>query len=354
MLMLVATMLATTAEPSRAQFSPGGDPPGEYVTVRPIVGTSARPIRVFLTTVEKRVIAKLERVTSLVVDRPARNDALIRWYIEPSVRVSPTMLLQRRILTSLREMLEGADGVTAGWPVSIVIGRSQNFILSTLAQLDCRPNLDSQGGQILMGAAVCGRRVIVSNISGYLFLSRPGQAVTAEMETLPETPLFRTPFKIVFRNSSALAHEWMHIFRAAGLDGKIAPDEPGWYREGFAEIWAYIAKVREFDRSDGFLRMHVTRLRDFSNWARDCPGPLSRYRSGVSLNGCEYYLGALAMEYLIATYGGLDKVLKAFEAGDSKPTFGEGFRSLYGVPLEQFEAEADRYIEIVRAAERRS
>jgi hypothetical protein len=47
-------------------------------------------------------------------------------------------------------------------------------------------------------------------------------------------------------------------------------------------------------------------------------------------------------------------VLKAFEAGDSKPTFAEGFQSLYGVPLEQFEAEADQYIETIRAAERRS
>ena len=354
MLTLVAAMLATGAGPSRAQFSPGGDPPGDYVTVRPIVGTSARPIRVFLTTVEKRVIAKLERVTSLVVDRPARNDALIRWYIEPSARVSPTMLLQRRILTSLREMLEGADGVTAGWPVSIVIGRSQDFILSTLEQLDCRPNLDSQGGQILMGAAVCGRSVIVSNISGYLFLSRPGQAVTAEMESLPETPLFRTPFKIVFRNSSALAHEWMHIFRAAGLDGRIAPDEPGWYREGFAEIWAYIAKVRDYKRTDGFLRMHVTRLRDFSNWAEQCPGPLSRYRSGSSPYGCEYHLGMLAMEYLIANYGGLEKVTQAFREDGSKASFAVGFDSLFGVSLDEFEAQANRYIETVRAADRRS
>jgi hypothetical protein len=100
--------------------------------------------------------------------------------------------------------------------------------------------------------------------------------------------------------------------------------------------------------------MHVTRLRDFSNWARDCPGPLVRYRTGSSPNGCEYYLGALATEYLIATYGGLDKVLKAFKAGESKPSFAEGFQSLYGVPLEQFEAEADQYIETIRAAEQRS
>jgi hypothetical protein len=47
-------------------------------------------------------------------------------------------------------------------------------------------------------------------------------------------------------------------------------------------------------------------------------------------------------------------VLKAFEAGDSKPSFVEGFQSLYGLSLEQFEAEANQYIETIRAAEQRS
>jgi len=158
----------------------------------------------------------------------------------------------------------------------------------------------------------------------------------------------------VTRNSSALAHEWMHIYRAAGLDGRVAADEPAWFREGFAEMWSYVAQVRMLAKPNGFMRMHVMRLRNFSNWARDCPGPLSRYRTGVSAAGCEYHLGTLAMEYLIANYGGLEKITKAFRENGGQTSFKTGFEAQIGLSLEQFEAEADRYIETVRAAERRS
>jgi hypothetical protein len=327
---------------------------GSYITVQPLLGRSTRPIRVFVSTLERRTLLQMEAVTSQVKNRRRIDDSMVRWHIEPSARVSPTMLLQRRVLYALREMLEGADGVTARWPVDIVVGRTQDYILGTLKSLGCEPNLTSQGGQILMGAAVCGRRFIVSNISGYLFLTKPGQRVTPEMEALPEGPLFASTYKVVARNSSALAHEWMHIYRAAGLGGRVAADEPEWFSEGFAEVWAYVAKVREVNKPDGFLRMHVTRLRGFSNWARDCPGPLSRYRSGSTVAGCEYHLGTLAMEYLIANYGGLEKTTQAFRGNGGQPSFRAGFEALFGISLEQFEAQADRYIETVRAAERRS
>jgi len=330
------------------------DVQGSFVYVEPLLGKSPRPIRVFLSNAERRTLRQLEIVTSKVKNRRQIDDSLVRWHIEPSALVSPTMLLQRRVLYALREMLEGADGVTARWSVDIVVGRTQEYILGMLKGLGCEPNLASQGGQILMGAAVCGRRYIVSNISGYLYLTKPGQRVTAEMEQLAEGPLFASSYKVVARNTSALAHEWMHIYRAAGLKGQVAPDEPKWFSEGFAEIWAYVAKVREFNRPNGFLRMHVTRLRGFSNWARDCPGPLSRYRSGASAAGCEYHLGILAMEYLIANYGGLEKTTKAFRDNGGETSFRAGFEALFGISLEQFESEADRYIEIVRAAERRS
>jgi hypothetical protein len=350
-ILIVATGLVLSAPVQSADDS---KLQGSFVSVCPLLGCSSRPIRVFLSNEERRTLRQLAAVTGKVKDRPIVDDSLVRWHIEPSARLSPTLFLQRRILFSLREMLEGADGVTARWPVDIVIGRSQDFILGTLRNLGCEPNLASQGGQILMGAAVCGRRFIVSNISGYLFLSRPGQLVTPEMEQLPEGPLFKSSYKIVARNSSALAHEWMHIYRAAGLEGRVAADEPEWFSEGFAEIWAYIAKVREYNRPGGFLRMHVTRLRAFSDWANQCPGPLSRYRQDGSPYGCEYHLGTLAMEYLIANYGGLEKTTQAFREDGAKPSFAVGFEALFGVSLESFEAEADRYIETVRAAERRS
>jgi hypothetical protein len=327
---------------------------GSYVSVCPILGCFGRPIRVFLSNEERSTLQRLATVTGRVKNRPFVDDSLVRWHIEPAAQLSSTMILQRRVLFSLREMLEGADGVTARWPVDIVIGRTQDYILGTLRSLGCEPNLASQGGQILMGAALCGRRFIVSNISGYLFLSRAGQRVTPELEQMPEGPLFSRNYKIVARNSSALAHEWMHIYRAAGLEGRVAADEPEWFSEGFAEIWAYVAKVREYRRSDGFLRMHVTRLRAFSDWPGQCPGPLSRYRTGGNPYGCEYHVGTLAMEYLIANYGGLEKTTQAFREDGAKPSFAVGFEALFGVSLEKFEAEADRYIDTVRAAARRS
>lgn len=353
---VVATLLLSASAVTAQTARPITDEAisGSYVSVQPILGRARTPIRVFLSTFERRTLEQLEAVTRKVRDRSFVDDSLVKWHIEPSAQVSPTMLLQRRILFSLREMLEGADGVTARWPVDIVVGRTQEYILGTLRSLGCEPNLASQGGQILMGAAVCGRRFIVSNISGYLFLSQPGQRVTPEMEQLPEGPLFTRSYKLVARDSSALAHEWMHIYRAAGLEGRVAPDEPEWFSEGFAEIWAYIAKVRDYKRSDGFLRMHVTRLRDFSNWAEQCPGPLSRYRSGSSPYGCDYHLGMLAMEYLIANYGGLEKTTQAFKEDGAKPSFAVGFDELFGVSLDEFEAQANRYIETVRAAARRS
>ena len=356
MFAVVATMvvLASATSGPTAHSIRDEEIPGSYVSVQPILGRARTPIRVFLSTFERRTLERLEAMTRKVRDRPFVDDSLVKWHIEPSAQVSPTMLLQRRILFSLREMLEGADGVTARWPVDIVVGRTQEYILGTLRSLGCEPNLTSQGGQILRGAAVCGRRFIVSNISGYLFLSQPGQRVTPDMERLPEGPLFARSYKLVARDSSALAHEWMHIYRAAGLEGRVAADEPEWFSEGFAEIWAYVAKVREYKRPDGFLRMHVTRLRDFSNWAEQCPGPLSRYRSGSSPFGCDYHLGMLAMEYLIANYGGLEKTTQAFREDGSKPSFAAGFDALFGVSLDEFEAQANRYIEVVRAAARRS
>lgn len=130
----------------------------------------------------------------------------------------------------------------------------------------------------------------------------------------------------------------------------MAPDEPLWFNEGFAEFWAEMAKVREFGDNDALLRFHVVRLRDFYDWARKCPGPLSRYRVDRGTS-CEYHLGTLAIEYLVANYGGLDATARAFRMDGRIATFAEGFKILFGISLEQFEFEADAYIEQIRQAE---
>jgi hypothetical protein len=62
-------------------------------------------------------------------------------------------------------------------------------------------------------------------------------------------------------------------------------------------------------------------------------------------------LGTLAVEYLVANYGGLEATARAFRMDGRITTFAEGFKMLFGVSLEQFEFEADAYIETIRQAE---
>lgn len=349
MRLLVVACLVLTLFPQGVEVA-ARDIEGTYVQVRPLIGSSTRTIRKFLTNVERDVLVKVDRRVRAVPARSFRNDALVTWHIEDSARFSSTYQLQLRVLSSLRQMLAGADGFTANSHVDIVVGRSQAYIFSRLARLGCRPDLSAFDGQVLMGAALCNRRVIVTNLTGYLFLTRPEQRITPAMEVRREPSLYRTSYRIVARNSSALAHEWMHFYRLAGLGGRVAPDEPLWFKEGFAEFWAYIAKVRMFDGKDALTRFHVVRLRDFYDWARKCPGPLSKYRVDRGTT-CEYHLGTLAIEYLVANYGGIEATARAFRLNGQIATFAQVFQVSFGISLEQFEAEADAYIETIRQAE---
>lgn len=348
-LWLVVACLAITQLP-RHDSAGAETLQGTYVQVRPLIGNAPRAIRKFVTSAERFVLVNVDRRVRSIPDRPFRGDARVAWHVERSAEFSGTYRLQQRVLGSLRQMLEGADGFTSNAKVDIIVARTQAFIMSTLDRLGCKPDLSAFDGQILMGAALCNRRVIVTNLTGYLFLTRPEQRITPAMERRREPPFFRTSYRIVARNSSALAHEWMHFYRMAGLGGRVAPDEPLWFNEGFAEFWAYMSKVREFGDSDALLRFHVVRLRDFYDWARKCPGPLSRYRVDRGTS-CEYHLGTLAVEYLVANYGGLEATARAFRMDGRITTFAEGFKMLFGISLEQFEFEADAYIETIRQAE---
>lgn len=323
---------------------------GRYVSVKPLIGYAIRPIRKFVTTAEFEVLAAVDRRVRGMPQRTRLDEAILAWHVEENSRYSPTYRLQLRVLTSLRQMLAGVDGFTKNATLDIIVGRTQGFIKSELDRLGCRPDLSAFDGQVLMGAALCNRRIIVSNITGYLFLRTPDQRITPQMERRREPALFDTPYQIVARNYSALAHEWMHFYRTAGLGGRVAPDEPLWFNEGFAEFWAEIAKVREFGDGDAMLRFHVVRLRDFYDWARKCPGSLSQYRRDRGTT-CEYHLGTLAVEYLVANYGGLEETARAFQMDGKIATFAQGFEQLFGISLDDFEAEADRYIETIRRAE---
>lgn len=66
---------------------------------------------------------------------------------------------------------------------------------------------------------------------------------------------------------------------------------------------------------------------------------------------CEYHLGSLAIEFLVANYGGLEETARAFRMDGKIATFAQGFEQLFGISLSDFEKEADRYIETIRKVE---
>lgn len=276
----------------------------------------------------------------------------VHWFVEPSLSGSPTYALQRKILYALDRALESRFNFVESWPVSVIVARSQAFIARTLQDLGCVPNLARTNGVVLMGASVCDRHVIISNITGFLFLVRADQVITPALERRREPPLARVPYRIVMRNSSALAHEYTHIWRAAGLKGLVRPDEPAWFSEGFAEFWSGVGKVLAFRGRVPYETHHVVRLRDFVDWPAMCPLRLSAYRTVTPLaNGCEYHVGEIAVEYLYAKYSSLEKTLNAFARAEDYETFEDGFKGTFGITLAQFEKEADAYIDGIRRAE---
>lgn len=283
---------------------------------------------------------------------PVEAGGDVKWYVESSARFSPTFALQRDILVALDRTLEQRVVVTKDWPVFIVIARSRAYVNRVLVDLGCVPNLSRTNGVVLMGASVCGRHVIVSNITGFLWLVRADQTITGTMERREEPPLAKIPYRVVMRNSSGLAHEFAHIWRAAGQKGLVRADEPAWFSEGFAEFWSGIAKVLAFPGRIPYVTQHVVRLRDFVNWPAMCPYPLAHYRTVTPLaNGCEYHLGAAAVEYLYAKYSSLETTLTAFSHAADYATFEEGFKATFGITLTEFEKEADIYLRNLRRAD---
>ena len=356
---LIAMLVSFAALPDDGNGSAGdrdrSRPPGTWVTVRPPLGLSRAPIRLYLTDLELSVVSKLQRLIDGLELNPVTplKQQDVTWYLEEGVEKSPTFRMQRAVLYALNRAIDGKAEVAKGWTFSIIVGRTQEFLRQTMVRLNCVPNLDRFGGVILMGAAVCNRRVIVSNLTGYLFLVRADQDLTMELEQRPELPISRTPYRIVARNSSALAHEFAHIWRAAGLAGFVRYDEPAWFSEGFAEFWAGIGEVLAYPRRSNYLTRHVVRVRDFNDWINQCTDPLSSYRKTSSyVNGCEYHVGLAAVEYLFARHASVQTMLDSFARAEDYATFAEGFEATFGIALERFEKQADRYIDALRRAER--
>lgn len=331
---------------------PGYD--GRWVTVRPPLGSYVAPLRVYVTRQEFEMARRLEALTARPVSTPFPTAADVRWWVEPSARLSPTLIRQHRVWNSLQWMVERYAQVRQSWRVDLIVGRSQHFIRDSLAAVGCRPDLSDFGGVVLMGATVCNRTVIVINLTGFLFLHRSSQSLTAEMEVRPEPSVGAQPYLIVERNNLALAHEWVHVLRSAIIGAIIREGDPIWFREGYAHVMSLIARSKASRMQIDYVDAHVMELRYDRRQLANCPGSLARYRtSGAMVHGCGYTLGALAMEYLFSYYGGVARLMTMFRLTNDGVTFGDAFAHVYGLSLAEFERRADGFINNVRKAARR-
>ncbi|MGA1363267.1 MAG: hypothetical protein ACO36A_10150 [Ilumatobacteraceae bacterium] len=329
-------------------------PSGRWVTIKPPLGRVDRPIVEFLTNEEIGVTRGIQRMIDLISDRvhvPFEGYD-IEWHIEPSVVQSPMYAMQNKVLGALDSVLGPESSFMRDWPIDIVVGRSQKWIQGVLRERGCTPNLSAWNGVILMAAAVCNRQFIVSNITGFLWIVNAQQRITPALEARREPLLSRVPYRLVSRGVTALAHEYVHIWRAAGSGGIVRPDEPAWYSEGIAEFWAGIGAVLANRDKLSYESQHVVRVRDFFDWPRSCTKPLSAYRVYSPLNNaCEYHLGVMAIEYLYSRYSSLQTTLRAFSRAREFDTFEEGFAVVFGLSLQDFENEANRYIARIKRVE---
>ena len=326
--------------------------PTKVVTITPPRGYTPRPVRVRLSKSEQEMIELLDDIAENWNSDFPPPQKILQWRLEPSVENSRTLELSINILNATRAFLSVPANIGT-FPIVIIVARTQKFIKEQVAALNCRPSLESTGGQYLMGATLCDRRVIVINLTGYFFLKSATQFITPEMEQRPEPLMRRTPFAEVDRNLSGLAHEWTHVARNRLTNGFVPNNEPAWFREGLAEIISGLSRVRSSNGLLSYLEFHVIRIRRFSNWSENCTAGLRTYRrTSSSLSGCEYLRGAAAMEMLLARHGGIPKIIELFGNITSTNDFFASFRQVYGFSVAAFEKRADIYAQHIRAATR--
>ena len=329
-------------------------PGGRWVTVKPPLGLVKVSITEYLSDEEMSVVRNVQRMIDDIELRPPPSfDGYdLRWHVEPAALRSTLFAVQKRVLAALDAAISPGSPFLRDWPIDIVVGRSQTWLRRILRERGCNPNLASWNGVILMAAAVCNRRFIVSNITGLLFVVRAEQRITAELERRREPPVSAVPYRLVARGATALAHEYAHLWRAAGPGGLVLTDEPAWYSEGLAEFWGGVAFVLAYRGRLNYETQHVVRVRDFFDWSRLCDRPLSAYQTYSPLNnGCEYHVGLMALELLYSRYSDLQTTLDSFDRATEFRSFADWFAASFGVSLTDFEAEANRYISRIRRVE---
>lgn len=345
---LVAAL--TVQSTSSAKPIPETLEPTQVVRIVPKYGYSASPLRVRLSNSEMQITRRLQWwSTSWVPTRPVQPMPTY-FLIEPSAENSTTIRISREAMEAVATLLVRPFDANPT-RTYVVIGRTQEYLKSKLEEVGCIPDLGVTDGFFLMGATLCNRQVIVINLTGYLFLRSRVHFITSYMETRPEPPLGATSYLIADRNLSGLAHEWVHVARSQISRGFVPDNEPAWMREGLAEVVSGMARVKASRGRMTYRDFHVIRLRKFIQWPSTCRQPTSSYRDNSSLlGGCEYHRGAIALELLIANYGGLDKIIKLYDDASRTGDFFESFRNVYGMNISSFETKADRYFKYISQA----
>jgi hypothetical protein len=324
--------------------------PTKVVTLIPKYGYSSGVIRVRLSHSEVEIVRRLQAASVSATPNSNNSTSNAVFYIEPSALNSETISLGREAMTMAGEILAVPEEVVVN-KTFVIIGRSKEFLANTIRSIGCFPDFTSIGGALLMGATICNRQVIVINLSGYLFIKNRSQSLTTEMETWPEPSIAATSYLIVDRNIAGLAHEWTHVSRSYISKGLVADNEPAWFREGLAEVISGMARVRASKNRMTYQDFHVIRIRKFAKWPNSCHGLTRDYRENSQvLGGCEYLRGSIALELLIANYGGVSKVIKLYEDMRLTADFFESFANTYHMSVTDFERRSDIYFKYITQA----
>lgn len=324
--------------------------PTKVVNVYPKYGYSNGPLRVRLSHSEVDIVRRLQAASLAPTTYSKNSTDMAVFYIEPSAKDSPTLALGLQSMKMSGEILASPpDARLKKTPV--IIGRTKEFIANTVRSLGCFPDFSAIGGALLMGATICNRQVILINLTGYLFIKNRTQSLTTEMESWPEPPLSATSYLYADRNIGGLSHEWAHISRTYISHGFIADNEPAWFREGLAELISGMSRVRASTNGMSYLNFHVIRIRKFSKWPNPCNKNTRNYRSnGTSLGGCEYLRGVIALELLVANYGGIPKIVNLYEDMRLTADFFASFQKVYKMSVATFERRSDNYFKYISQA----
>ena len=204
------------------------------------------------------------------------------------------------------------------------------------------PNLPEycRGGS--QGGGYCGQTgIIVSNIKS--FINGWGYGET-------EKPYKSEMDKFI--NIGNVPHELGHYGQDATATDAANPDywmyAPGWFREGGAEYFKFLAYA--YDNKVSYKHLHDLYV---SSGAERCVGYplLEMSKEGNNSNGCEYTKGLFAIEYLILKTGNPNAIFAMNKTigGDTASIF----KKTYGFTLESFSKEADAYFSRVIAASKK-